>query len=434
MIIPSIDLMGGRAVQLVGGEVLRIDAGDPMPIAERFAVAGEIAVVDLDAAMGKGDNRSTIRELTRIAPCRVGGGIRDADTACRVLDDGATAVVLGTRAVPEVLERLPRERVFAALDTKGDEVVVEGWKKGTGHGVLERIGVLRPYVAGFLVTFVELEGRMQGTDLERARAIASAAGDRAVTIAGGITTPDEIRALDAIGCDAQVGMALYEGTLAVGDGLAAVLRSDRPDGLWPTVVVDAAGSALGLAYSNAESLRAACAEQRGVYWSRRRGLWRKGETSGSVQRLLRVDVDCDRDALRFVVAQDGAGFCHRPGSWSCFGSPGTSFGDGALGRLERTIAERTESAPEGSYTQRLLASPELLRAKLVEEAGELSEAVTSRRVVEEAADLIYFATVQMQKHGVGFAEVGRELDRRARRVVRRGGDAKPSGDANGGAL
>ena len=168
------------------------------------------------------------------------------------LDRGALKVVLGTAARPEVLRELPKERVIAALDARHGEVVVEGWQKRTGHGVLERIAELRDLVGGFLVTFVEREGRLQGTDLAFAKEIRAAAGDAEVTIAGGITRAEEIAELDRLGCDAQVGMALYTGRLGLAEAFTAPVRSDRPDGLWPTVVVDERGVALGLCYSDLE--------------------------------------------------------------------------------------------------------------------------------------------------------------------------------------
>ena len=185
MIVPSVDLMNGQAVQLVGGREKVIDAGDPRPIAERFAIAGEIAVVDLDAALGRGSNAEVIRELLRLAPCRVGGGIRSAAAALEWLDAGATKVVLGTAAVPEVLKELPRDRVIAALDAVDGEVVVEGWQTRTGRSVTEQMRILGEYVGGFLVTFVEREGRMQGSDLQRAGELRGIAGAAALTVAGG---------------------------------------------------------------------------------------------------------------------------------------------------------------------------------------------------------------------------------------------------------
>ena len=189
MIVPSIDLQDGQAVQLIGGETKALDAGDPRPLARRFGLVGEIAVVDLDAALGQGSNAAVVADLIDLARCRVGGGIRDAASATSWLDRGAQKVVLGTAARPEVLRALPPERVVAALDARHGEVVVEGWRKRTGQGVLERIAELRELVGGFLVTFVEREGRLQGTDLAFAKEIRAAAGAAAVTIAGGITTP-----------------------------------------------------------------------------------------------------------------------------------------------------------------------------------------------------------------------------------------------------
>jgi phosphoribosyl-ATP pyrophosphohydrolase len=414
VIIPSIDLQGGQTVQLVGGAEKAIDAGDPAPIAERFSLAGEIAVIDLDAAMRKGSNAALIEGLLPRFAARVGGGIRDVETAIAWLDKGARKVILGTAAKPEILSRLPRERVIAALDARDGEVVVEGWQQGTGRGVLERIAELKAHAGGFLVTFVELEGRMGGTNLELARAVVAAAGkDCRVTIAGGVTTADEIRALDEIGADAQVGMALYTGRLDLADAIMAPLVTDRPDGLYPTVVVDERGACLGLVYSSQESIREAVRRRMGIYQSRSRGLWVKGETSGATQELLRIDLDCDRDGPRFVVRQHGPGFCHLD-TRSCWGE------DTGLGQLARTLAQRRAHAPAGSYTAKLFADPALLAAKLREEADELAEAKDREHVIWEAADVLYFTLARLAAEGIDLAEVEAHLDRRALKVTRRG--------------
>jgi phosphoribosylformimino-5-aminoimidazole carboxamide ribotide isomerase len=412
MLVPSIDLEAGSAVQLIGGEAKALDAGDPRPLARRFGRVGEIAVVDLDAALGRGSNAALIEELIDLARCRVGGGIRDVAAAIRWLDRGARQVVLGTAARPEILAKLPRERVVAALDARDGEVVVEGWRKRTGERVLERIAALRDLVGSFLVTFVEREGRLQGTDLAFARQIRDAAGTAAVTIAGGISSVEEVRELDRLGCDAQVGMALYTGRLGLAEAFAAPLTSDRPDGLWPTVVVDERGTALGLCFSNLESLIAALEQGRGVYHSRSRGLWVKGETSGATQELLGIDADCDRDALRFTVRQEPPGFCHL-NTRTCWGA------DRGLGALARRLAERKAAAPADSYTARLFADPELLGAKLREEAAELAEATSRENAVHEAADVFYFTLSTLARHGIDLAEVEAALDRRALKVTRR---------------
>ncbi len=418
MIIPSIDLMNGVVVQLIGGREKALEAGDAGSLAETFRLAGEIAVVDLDAALGRGDNTAVMRDLLRVAPCRVGGGIRSVEAARRWLDDGATKVVLGTAAQPDVLRQLPRERVIAALDADHDEVVVEGWQKGTGRGIIERMREIRDLVGGFLVTFVEREGRMGGVDLQRVEQLLAECGGARLTVAGGVTTAEEIAALDRLGVDAQVGMAIYTGRLGLAEAIAAPLTSDRPDGLWPTVVVDQSGVALGLAYSDLDSLREAVRTRRGVYHSRSRGLWIKGESSGDTQDLLRVDLDCDRDTLRFTVRQHGAGFCHLSAR-TCWGP------DHGVGELARRLQQLAENAPAESYTRRLLADADLLRAKLTEESNELAQAQAHDEVVGEAADLLYFTLVAMARGKVTLPEVEAELKRRARRVTRRPGDAKP---------
>ncbi|MFH1844252.1 MAG: phosphoribosyl-ATP diphosphatase [bacterium] len=421
MLIPSIDIMDGQAVQLVQGKKKVLEAGDPRDWLQRFAVVGEVAVIDLDAALGRGNNRALIRELVGYAPCRVGGGIRDVENALDWLDAGAAKVILGTAAEPELLRQLPANRVIAALDSFEDEVVVAGWTRGTGRTVAGRLVELRDLVGGFLITQVEREGRLAGFDLERVPPLLAAAAGRPITVAGGVTALDELATLNSYGADAQVGMAIYTGRLDLADAFAAPLVSDRSDGLWPTVVVDESGQALGLVYSNAESLRLAIRDRRGIYWSRSRGLWRKGESSGNEQELLRVAADCDRDALRFTVRQHGAGFCHL-GRHDCWGD------QRGLPALAHRLSERRDQAVPGSYTRRLFADPALLRDKLLEEAAELTAANDPEAVIWEAADVFYFALTALARAGVDLFRVETELDRRALVVTRRPGDAKINPD------
>ena len=419
MIVPSVDIKGGQAVQLIGGKTLALEAGDPLPIAERFGLVGEVAVIDLDAALGTGCNKGLIRKIIDRVPCRVGGGIRDVRTAIEWLDAGARKVILGTAATPEVLRELPRDRVIAALDARDGQVVTEGWTKATGRSIEDRIEELRPYVGGFLITFVEIEGRMTGLPLERVEKLAKLAAPARLTVAGGVRSPEDIAQADTLGADAQVGMAIYSGEFDLADGFCSSLRSDRPDGLWPTVVTDAAGRSLGLVYSSIDSVRKAIELRRGVYYSRsRNGIWIKGESSGNTQELLGIGVDCDRDCLRFVVRQAGEGFCHT-GTATCFGS---STG---LAALECTIASRLATGALGSYTKRLTTDPGLLRSKLLEEASELLDASSREDAVHEAADVIYFALVAATARGADLASIEQELDCRALRLTRRPGNAKP---------
>ncbi len=442
MIIPSVDLMDGRAVQLRRGRELVLEGGDPFERLEEFSVAGEVAVVDLDAALGKGSNAGVIREMVRRAPCRVGGGIRDLQTALDWLDAGATRVVIGTAASVDFCSQLPRERVVAAVDAEKGTVVVEGWRTETTFQVIDRMRELAPVVGGFLLTQVEHEGGMSGFSMELVEEAVEAAGDARVTAAGGITTAEDVAALDRLGVEAQVGMALYSGHLTLGAAVAAPLTKGIESRLWPTVVCEESGAALGLVWSTRESLEAAVSRRRGIYWSRSRGeLWIKGETSGATQELLRVDLDCDRDALRFTVRQHGSGFCHT-GEWACWPTAFTlstlgrviaerrgeiGFGEGPLVTGGGSVGGGESSDRRGSGTARVLADPELLRAKLLEEAAELADATDTASATHEAADLIYFALVGAARHGVGMEDVRRELERRHRQVRRRPMAAKPEG-------
>jgi phosphoribosyl-ATP pyrophosphohydrolase len=208
-------------------------------------------------------------------------------------------------------------------------------------------------------------------------------------------------------------MALYTGTLLLGAAIAAPLTKPLAGEVWPTVACDEAGRTLGLVWSTRESLARAVAERRGIYWSRsRQEIWIKGETSGNSQQLLRVDLDCDRDALRFTVRQSGAGFCHLDRR-SCWPS---AFD---LADLEQTLADRIARPIAGSGTAKLLADPELLAAKLREEADELGQAESSEDVVRETADVLYMALVALQRRGGTLAEVRAELARRHGAVNRR---------------
>ena len=418
MIIPSIDIVDGRAVQLRQGKEFVLDGGDPMERLEEFARVGEVAVVDLDAALGKGDNRELIERMARRAAIRVGGGIRDEETARRYLDAGARSIVIGTMATPEFCSRFPAERLIAAVDAREGRIVDRGWQRETGRDVLQAMRELAPYVGGFLFTQVEHEGGMAGFDRDLVARANAAAGGRRLTVAGGVTTAPEIGELDRAGIDAQVGMALYTGKLSLADAVLATLRPANAE-LYPTVVCDGQQRALGLVWSNAESIRCALGEARGIYWSRSRNeLWRKGETSGATQRLIRVEFDCDRDALRFIVEQAEPGFCHEQRR-SCWGE------DFSLATLESTIRSRIESPPPGSGTAKLLADPELLAAKLAEEAAELSAAEGAEHAAAELADVLYFGLVELVRRGGALDDVVDELARRHRRVGRRPMEAKP---------
>ncbi|GMQ81119.1 MAG: hypothetical protein BMS9Abin05_0549 [Rhodothermia bacterium] len=412
MIIPSIDIQGGRAVQLRQGREFILDGGDPMDRLEEFSIAGEVAVIDLDAALGTGSNRELIQNMARAFPIRVGGGIRTREDAESWLNAGVKKVIIGTNASETFCSVLPKDRIIAAVDAVRGEVVVDGWQEQTGESVLDRIRRLAPFVGGFLLTQVEFEGGLSGYDRELIGSAQEAASGVRITAAGGIRSADDVADLDQLKVDAQVGMALYTGRLSLGETIAACLNRPVDGRFWPTVVCNEQGGTLGLVWSTAESVSAAVEQRRGIYWSRTRDkLWFKGATSGNTQQLLRVDLDCDRDALRYTVEQHG-GFCHL-GTKSCWSD---SFD---LSSLVTTLRARIAAQDPDSGTVRLANNLSLLREKLIEEAIELGEATERDEVIHEAADLLYFLSVAIANASVSFDDIINELELRNRRVVRR---------------
>lgn len=224
MLIPSIDLQNGSVVQLVQGQTLAIQAPDAEPWIVKFSGFPRVQVIDLDAAMGRGDNARMVTAICRRLPCRVGGGIRSVERALAVLGSGAHAVIASSalfregavdRAFAESLaDGVGSDRVIAAVDSRGGHVVIHGWKTVLPITAVEAVRTLAPYCSEFLYTHVDAEGLMQGTDIDAILAVRHAT-DRRVTAAGGITTWREIDRLDAEGVDAVVGMAIYTGQLPI---------------------------------------------------------------------------------------------------------------------------------------------------------------------------------------------------------------------------
>ena len=222
MIIPCIDLMDGKVVQLVQGREKALEGDSPDEMLRKFSAFPQIQVIDLDAAMGRGVNDDLVEMLASKAVIRAGGGVRTVERARTLLRQGAYRIIVGTSAfnaegpnhtfLKELVTAVGRERVVLALDTKGGRIVIKGWQEATRFTGEEVISQLEPYCSGFLCTYVDKEGMMQGTDLDWFRRL-RAATDMEITAAGGITTLDDIRALTAMNIHCALGMAIYTGRL-----------------------------------------------------------------------------------------------------------------------------------------------------------------------------------------------------------------------------
>ena len=222
MIIPCIDLMDGKVVQLIQGREKALEGERPLVMLDKFSAFPEIQVIDLDAALGKGSNDTIVRELAARAVTRVGGGVRTLDRARTLLDGGASKVIVGTAAfsgnginkefLTELVAGVGRDRIILALDSKGGKIVVKGWRQATELTAVEVIHQLEPYCGGFLCTYVDKEGMLEGTDLEWYRGLRQATSHE-LTAAGGVTTVEEIEELTRLGIHAALGMAIYTGKL-----------------------------------------------------------------------------------------------------------------------------------------------------------------------------------------------------------------------------
>ncbi|MDR2184143.1 MAG: phosphoribosyl-ATP diphosphatase [Treponema sp.] len=439
MVIASIDIQDGKVVQLKQGSELILQRDNAVELAEEFNRYGEVAVIDLDAAMDRGAapyNFEMIKPLLRRAECRVGGGIRNAGQARELVSLGARKIILGSACfrnpakkgagaaggefqvnipfLEDLAKAVGRERIIAAVDaritgTGNYEIVVDGWKTPTGLGLVEAAKQAEPFVSELLFTCVEREGGMAGINLEPVRRL-RAAVSCSLTAAGGVSSIEEVETLAALGCDVQLGMALYTGKLNLADCFVRSLNWKKGEtaggaSLLPLIAQTSDGQALMTGFADGEAVAETFKRGNLCFHSRSRNkLWMKGESSGNTLRLLSLRADCDRDALLAVVEPAGP-VCHT-GAWSCFGTNRRYTWE----YLQSVIAGRFRNPVPGSYTATL--DGELVREKLMEEAGEVCTAKTHEEVVWEAADLLYFTTALMTREGVTVAEVLDELDRR----------------------
>jgi phosphoribosylformimino-5-aminoimidazole carboxamide ribotide isomerase len=235
MIFPCIDLMDGKVVQLVQGREKALEGDSPLEMLRRFSAFPEIQVIDLNAAMGTGSNGELVCLVAAQARVRVGGGVRSLDRAKVLIGQGAHKVIVGTAAfsaeginapfLADLAAAIGSDRLVVALDSKEGRIVVKGWREATRFTAEDVLGALEPYCSGFLCTYVDKEGMMQGTDLGWFRRL-RAATNLEITAAGGITTLEDVRALLSMNVHAALGMAVYTGRLSL-DDLAGLLNTKK---------------------------------------------------------------------------------------------------------------------------------------------------------------------------------------------------------------
>ncbi|KXN89650.1 Histidine biosynthesis trifunctional protein [Leucoagaricus sp. SymC.cos] len=293
------------------------------------------------------------------------------------LDAGVEKVILPLSLANNIINTVPAERLILLLDVGSVSAVSDKMRNGVSGVVLKT-----PTVDTDLISSVS--SFFSGSSIY-------VLPDPSVS-----TTVHTIRAISRAGATLIIPtssltlQSTSKTRLNVADAFLSVVTSDRPDNLFPTIVSNQSGKTLGLVYSSVESVRETITTGKGVYQSRKHGLWRKGETSGATQNIVSIRLDCDSDCLEYRVVQHGAGFCH-------------------LNRLSK----------------RLFDDPDLLQSKIMEEADELCRATTPEEVAFEAADLIYFALTKCVAAGVSISDIEHSLDMKAKKVSRRPGNAKP---------
>ena len=428
MVISSIDLKDGHVVQLKNGKDLVLQRDDSDALIDEFNKYGEVAIIDLDAALRntdeKGNTKNTelLKSLLRRGNVRVGGGIRDVKKARQLISLGAEKVIIGSAAwnanrkdgepilntafLDELVKAIGRQRIIISVDAINGKIAVKGWTETANISLIEGAREAEKYASELLFTCVEKEGCMQGTDMGMVKELRNAVKCRVVA-AGGVNSLEQVVELERMGCDVQLGMALYTGVVSLKDSFIECLDWKKTDGMIPLIAQSEAGEVLMMGYANKDAFERTFKDGKLTFFSRtRKALWTKGETSGHFLQLVKLRADCDRDTVLATVIPHG-GACHT-GSWTCFTSEPDAKSN--MERLYATIADRFANPKPGSYTATL--NDKRVREKVMEEAEELTEAEGKDEVVWEAADLLYFVSVLMYKEGVSWKDVYNELDKR----------------------
>ena len=427
MVISSIDLKNGHVVQLKNGKELVLQRDDAEDLIRQFDMYGEVAVIDLDAALGNVDakgntvNTPLLKSLLHHGNVRTGGGIRSVKRAKELVSLGAEKVIIGSAAwksnpvegesvlneefLNQLISAIGKDRIIISVDAINGKIAVKGWTETVNIPLVEGAKQAQKFCSELLFTCVEKEGCMQGINMDYVKQVRDAVSCRVVA-AGGVSSVEEIAALEKIHCDVQLGMALYTGKVSLNDAFVACMDFEKSP-LIPVIAQSVNGEVLMQAYANKESLLKTFDCKKLTFYSRsRKELWTKGETSGNFLEVVRLRADCDRDCILATVIPVGPS-CHT-GSWTCFKTAPDEAS--TMGRLYNVIADRFANPKPGSYTATLDAKR--VREKVEEEAEELCEADGKDEVIWEAADLLYFVNVLMYKEGVTWKDVFDELDRR----------------------
>ena len=313
--------------------------------------------------------------------------------------------VLNEEFLNELVQAIGKDRIIISVDAINGKIAVKGWTETIDISLVDGAKQAEKFCSELLFTCVEKEGCMQGTNMEYVKQLRDAVHCR-VVVAGGVSSVPEIKELEKLHCDVQLGMALYTNKVALKDAFIACLDFEKMP-MIPVIAQSVNGEVLMQGFANEQAFEKTFETGKLTFWSRSRNeLWTKGDTSGNFLNVVKLRADCDRDCVLASVLPTGPS-CHT-GSWTCFGTDPDE--KSSMGRLYNVIADRFANPKPGSYTATL--DSKRVREKVEEEAEELCEAETKEDVIWEAADLLYFVNVLLYKEGVTWQDVYNELDKR----------------------
>jgi len=422
--IPTLDISKGQAVLVKHGNVYKV-LGDPVEKAQFISIGGHFQVIDIDGAKGEGSNKEIIKKIVKKYPCYVGGGIRTFEDATEFLNSSARRVIISTAISQELISKLPKDRTIVAFDIdEKNNVFTHGRKGVMEKNLFQMIDKFAPFIETMTITFHHTEGTCKGIPLEQAKEIKKYVSKYNIKliVAGGISTVKEIKELIDLDLIPQFGSGFWNGKFTLGEvyecisqkvlNIKNITYHETP--LIPTIVQSIDGVVLGLVFSTPETVKLSADSRRATFFSRDKlGIWIKGATSGQYHDIVSIHYCCDGTSLRFIVK--GNKFCHT-GSESCFGHNDPARA--SLRSMQRLLQDRLSSSDSHSYTKSLLNDGFMIHSKVMEEAEELISAHTSDEIAHEAADLIYFMLMFLEKNNVDISDVESELIKRRYTVIK----------------
>ena len=422
--IPTLDISKGQAVLVKHGNVYKV-LGDPMEKAKFISIGGHFQVIDIDAAKGEGSNKDLIKQIVKKYPCYVGGGIRTYEDATEFLNSSARRVIISTAISQELISKLPKDRTIVAFDIdEKNNIFTHGRKGVMDKNLFQMIDEFAPFIETMTITFHHTEGTCKGIPFEQAKEIKHYVSkyDIKLIVAGGISTVKEIKELIDLDLVPQFGSGFWNGKFTLGEvyecisqkvlQLKNIIYNNVP--LIPIGVQSFDGVVLGVVFGTPETVRMSADSRIATFYSRdKQGVWVKGSTSGCYHQVTSIHYCCDGTALRFIVK--GNKFCHT-GSESCFGHNDPARA--SLRSMQHILQDRLNSDNSHSYTKALLNDGFMIHSKVMEEAEELISAHTSDEIAHEAADLIYFMLMFLEKNKVDISDVESELIKRRYTVIK----------------